>query len=264
MDNLQRTRDDGSDDSESFYSAEELESNSRDVSDHESFYSADDLSSDQDMVSVEDFLVHDEMDMNADVTQPVEYSQDDYTINEMNEYDATSGYGTSDEREVFNFYNHAEQPICLPGETMIKNDKPDILTLEIDSGSDSDIYHEKPDVYRRSPSVKVMSQVENTQPFLGSPRDGEITVPDVISLVGEPFVEFDGTRQVIVIDSEDEEEPDYMRKRYKSPDIDDEAPDADLQQSPYQRKMKKLKEIADRANQFSNKVDDGPLRVMER
>ena len=264
MDNLQRTRDDGSDDSESFYSAEELESNSRDVSDHESFYSADDLSSDQDMVSVEDFLVHDEMDMNADVTQPVEYSQDDYTINEMNEYDATSGYGTADEREVFNFYNHAEQPICLPAETMIKIDKPDILTLEIDSGSDSDIYHEKPDVYRRSPSVKVMSQVENTQPFLGSPRDGEITVPDVISLVGEPFVEFDGTRQVIVIDSEDEEEHDYMRKRYKSPDIDDEAPDADLQQSPYQRKMKKLKEIADRANQFSNKVDDGPLRVMER
>lgn len=263
MANLQKTIDDGSDDSESFYSAEEMGSNSRDISDHESFYSADDLSSDQDMVSIVDFPVHDEMDQNADVTQPVEYSQDDYTINEMKKYDATSGYGTADEREVFDFYNHAEQPICLPDET-INNDNPDILTLEIDSGSDSDIYHEKLDVYRQSPSVKVMSQAENTQPFLGSPRDGEITVPDVISLVGEPFVEFDGTRQVIVIDSGDEEEPDYMRKRYKSPDIDDEAPDAELQQSPYQRKMKKLKEIADRANQFSSKVDDGPLRVMER
>lgn len=263
MANLQRTLDDGSDDSESFYSAEELESNSRDISDHESFYSADDLSRDEDMM-LEDSTVRDEMDMNADVTQPVDYPQDDYTINEMNEYDATSGYGTADEREVFDFYNHAEQPICLPGETMVKNGNPDILTLEIDSGSDSDIYHEKTDVYRRSPSVKIMSQTENSNPFLGSPQDGEITVPDVISLVGEPFVEFDGTRQVIVIDSEDEEEPDYMRKRYKSPDIDDEAPDAELQQSPYQRKMKKLKELADRANQFSNKVDDGPLRVMER
>lgn len=79
----------------------------------------------------------------------------------------------------------------------------------------------------------------------------------------EPFVEFDGHRKVIIIESDDEadnkpnenkqpsELADWMPKRDASPDIYGPTTN-ELQQSPVQRKMKKLIELAQKADKMPN------------
>ncbi|QLQ80778.1 hypothetical protein HG537_0E01330 [Torulaspora globosa] len=87
-------------------------------------------------------------------------------------------------------------------------------------------------------------------------NDIEIVGPDPSCIPEEPFVEFDGLKKVVIIPSDDEpddkpdndkiqpvELTDWLPRREISPEIYEPTTD-ELQQSPVQRKMKKLIELA--------------------
>lgn len=94
-------------------------------------------------------------------------------------------------------------------------------------------------------------------------NDIEVIGLDSPRIPEEPFVEFDGHRKVIIIESDDEadnkpnenkqpsELADWMPKRDTSPDIYEPTTN-ELHQSPVQRKMKKLIELAQKADKMPN------------
>lgn len=252
------------DDNESFYSAQDIDDSPEKADgDDDSFYSAEDLSIDQGELFVDNALMHVAYEGSDDAGMDSLQGYSDYhKIGGNGEYGAQNG-------EVYDFFNHDsyssgnERSPSKKEVFVLESRSPGVLTLEIESSSDSDIYDERVEARPpRSPSVKILSCKEDASLLANDAGlwDEEITVPDTASGASDAVVEFDGARQVIVIASEGEEGlEDATRKRRQSAQSD-EAPIAGHMQSPYQKKMRKLREIADRAN---HRVDDVPMRVID-
>lgn len=276
---LQESKYDGSDDDESFYSAEEPRRDLDDIEDSDSFYSANGIGSNEDIVSVGGLSLGPGMEQDGNDTYMSfedSHEEKEYTMHGDDDVGSETIRFVTDDIDIRassllgigdgeNYLSLTTQSPPEAENSPLESRGSNVLTLDIQSDSDLEMYYEKRrDRQNRSPSVRILSweDANRAKEFNGSSKIEDITVPDVISLAVDPIVEFDGTKQVIVIQSDDEEnlERPFSRKREKTPET---ITLHDLQQSPYQRKMRKLKQIADRANGFSNKTEGASSRVME-
>lgn len=297
---LRRNEEDESDGNELYYSLHEDYTSD----DNESFYSVED----QEVASIEGNELFDDEDR-VDETFVVEPNGPDADTGEV----GSGSTHTLEEGDLYDFFNDDDQAARLRNSftakkalSVIKKPIPShvpacsplVIELRDESCDVVKIASSEPLNPERSPSVMMMGSGKCDHSVGQNSRPDSIevielndliekcdqvpdSVTDDIEVTGshvslareEAFVEFDGTKRVIMILSDDEVECDYdndtnrptdvadcMRKRERSPDGYEPSKE-ELLQSPVQRKMKKLLELAQRTEKVPGTKDDSMPEV---